>query len=528
MPDEHDDRTTHRPQAARIRPQADAVPEAEAESDPRGTKTTLKRPSDAQAPGPADDVPPEAVALGARTTLKRDPRASTADDAAGFAARTTLKREGVPLDMAHSEARSTRVVLGQVATPAAELALGSVIKDRFEIVEELGRGGMGVVYRAKDLRKVEAQDPDPFLAIKVLVGDMADFDMGFVALQREGKHSQALNHPNLVKVFDFDRDGKLVFLTMELLKGESLQSRLRDDRAHPLSLQARLRIARGLIAGLAYAHVRKIVHADIKPSNVFLCEDDEPKILDFGIARAAERDAVFDADDIGALTVDYASVEMLAGERPQPADDVYALGCLLFRLYAGEHPYKRQPADLAQRENLRPVFPRTLTPVQTRALKRAIAFTRPERFADAGAFGRAFDAFDWRRLARNTAIATVVLGSLLWVSHDWLQSQWSALRLSASDQAQVAAVLAEARGNLDRHYWEDAAVRYVDVLRIDPYNAAARGGLAAVVSGLQETVSDADYPDAMLILRERTSCAGSDAGCPDWARKTLAAKLPAR
>src|SRR5690606_36918189 len=101
--------------------------------------------------------------------------------------------------------------------------------------------------------------------------------------------------------------------------------------ARPLSSEARLRIARGLISGLAYAHARKIVHADIKPSNVFLCEDGEAKILDFGIARAAERDAVFDADDIGALTVDYASAEMLAGERPRPSDDVYALGCLLFR-----------------------------------------------------------------------------------------------------------------------------------------------------------------------------------------------------
>lgn len=526
MPDERDTRTTHRPDATRINP-APAAPGPE--PDPLGTKTTLKRESAPERPGPGDAGPPEAAAAsGARTTVKRDPGAVPAHDAASFAARTTLKREGVPPEVAHSEARSTRVVLGQVAAPAAELALGSIVKDRFEIVEELGRGGMGVVYRARDLRKVEAQDPDPFLAIKVLVGDMADFDMGFVALQREGKHSQSLNHPNLVKVFDFDRDGKLVFLTMELLKGESLQSRLRDDRAHPLSPQARLRIARGLIAGLAYAHVRKIVHADIKPSNVFLCEDGEPKILDFGIARAAERDSVFDADDIGALTVDYASVEMLAGERPQPADDVYALGCLLFRLYAGEHPYKRQPADLAQRENLRPVFPRTLTPVQARALKRAIAFTRAERFADAGALGRAFDAFDWRRLARNSAIAAVVLGSLAWVSHDWLQSQWSALQLSAADQAQVAAVLAEARGNLDRAYWEDAAVRYVDVLRIDPYNAAARAGLAAVVSGLQQTVSDEDFPDAMLILRERTRCAASDAACPDWARKTLAAELQSR
>lgn len=497
------------------------------------TATTLRREVTQVRRSPANPDPSTENALGTKTTLKRESSAdspTSREDASGkaaveaLAARTTLKRENVPSDVnPQSEARSTRVVLGQTATPAAELSIGSVVKSRFEIVGELGRGGMGVVYKARDLRKVEAQDPDPFVAIKVLLGDMADFDLGFVALQREGKHSQALNHPNLVKVFDFDRDGKLVFLTMELLKGESLQSRLRDDRAHPLASHDRLRIARGLIAGLAYAHVRKIVHADIKPSNVFLCEDGEAKILDFGIARAAERDAVFDADDIGALTVDYASVEMLAGERPLPSDDVYALGCLLFRLYAGHHPYQRQPADLAQRENRRAVFPANMSPVQVRAVRKAIAFTRAERFVDAAALGRAFDAFDWRRLTRNLAIAAVVLGVTGWWSHDWLQSRWSALQLSQADKAQVAEALSEGQGNLGRHYWEDAAVRFVDVLRIDPWNPAARNGLTQVVSNMRRDIAPEDFPDAMLILRERTRCTGDKAACPEWARQTLGA-----
>ena len=474
-------------------------------TDRADTKTTLIRPlpeeSQPRGDGALSEVPAE-----------------------GSVARTTLKRDVVPSDLnAHSEARSTRVVLGQMATPAAELSIGSIVKSRFEIVGELGRGGMGVVYKARDLRKVEAHDPDPFVAIKVLLGDMASFDMGFIALQRESKHSQSLNHPNLVKVFDFDRDGKLVFLTMELLKGESLQSRLRDDRARPLTTSDRLRIARGLTAGLAYAHGRKIVHADIKPSNVFLCEDGEAKILDFGIARAAERDAVFDADDIGALTVDYASVEMLAGERPLPSDDVYALGCLLFRLYAGQHPYQRQPADLAQREGRRAVFPSNMSPVQVRAVKRAIAFSRAERFVDAAALGRAFDAYDWRRLTRNLALAALVLGVVGWWSHDWLQSRWSAMHVSVADKALLAEALSEGQGNLERQYWEDAAVRFVDVLRIDPWNPAARSGLAQVLSSMRHDISPQDLPDAMLILRERTRCTGEKATCPEWARQTLGA-----
>lgn len=523
MPGERDDtRTTHRPEATRALPRASSI-ESKIEPDPQATLTTLKRESAAEEPAAAAELPATSLDThGARTTLKRDLRASASDPmASGYGSKTTLKRDEAPLGLPHSEARSTRVVLGAVATPAAELSVGDVIKHRFEIVQELGRGGMGVVYKARDLRKVEAQDPDPYLAIKVLIGDMAEFDLGFVALQREGKHAQSLNHPNLVKVFDFDRDGNLVFLTMELLKGESLQTRLRAEREQPLSPEARLKIAGGVIAGLAYAHARKIVHADIKPSNVFLCEDGEAKILDFGIARAAERDAVFDADDIGALTVDYASLEMLGGQRPQPSDDVYALGCLLFRLYAGQHPYQRQPADIAQREKMKPAFPATLTRMQTRALARAIAFTRDERYVNAAALGKAFDAYDWMRFSRNAALALLVVGAGLWLSQDWLLGRWSAMQLEPAEQAQVATALAEAHGNLDKAYWEDAAVRFVDVLRLDPYNADARAGLRKVVDGVKASMPVSDVNDAMAILRERTRCNADKASCPAWAREVL-------
>ncbi len=516
-------RTTLRPESTRIRPLTAADAKARVPVDPDAAATTIKRDPavqpDPPAPASADDL------LGTRTTIKRegDPDAPHVPTPSEFQGKTTLKREGEIPGMQHSEARSTRILLGQTARPKLELDIGSVIKQRFEIVEELGRGGMGVVYRAKDLRKVEAKDPDPYLAIKVLIGDMAEFDMGFVALQREGKHAQALNHPNLVKVFDFDRDGHLVFLTMELLKGESLQSRMRDDRAHPMSSEERLRIARGLISGLAYAHARKIVHADIKPSNVFLCEGGEPKILDFGIARAAERDAVFDADDIGALTVDYASVEMLAGERPQPADDVYAMGCLLFRLYAGQHPYQHRPADLAKQEKLRADFPRNLTRMQARALAKAIAFDRADRFVDAAALGRAFDAYDWLRFSRNAALVLVALGIAGWLSHEWVQSRWSAWQLDPGQRAKVEQALVDAHGNLDKQYWEDAAARFVEALRIDPYNPDARAGLMQVIGGMSGSMPGEDLDDAMLILRERTQCTQGSTSCPEWAQRILAA-----
>ena len=410
-----------------------------------------------------------------------------------------------------------------------ELAPGDIVKGRFEVVEELGRGGMGLVYKARDLRKVEARDPDPFVAMKILSGDMAEFGLGFVALQREGKHAQSLNHPNIVKVFDFDRDGKLVYLTMELLRGEPLQLRLRDtDR--PLTDDERLRIARGITSGLAYAHAQGLVHADIKPSNVFLGEDGEPKLLDFGIARARERDSVFDADDVGAMTMDYASPEMLAGERPQPADDVYALGCLLFRLYAGRHPFEHVPADQAAAQRLRPKFPTNLTRMQTRALARALAFRRAERFADAAALGRAFDAYDWHRLGLRLGAAVLVIGAGLWASHGWLLARWGMLQLDLGQRARVEAAVREGQGNLARKYWEDAALQFVEALRLNPYSREARAGLLAVLDDMGTALGQDELPGAIAVLQERTRCLGDDPLCPPPAKRILeqAADRPVR
>jgi hypothetical protein len=128
---------------------------------------------------------------------------------------------------------------GQSASPSSARTAGSAagrdelpktgefIKERFELVQELGRGGMGAVFRARDMRKMEALDPDPFVAIKFISGSLIGFERAFVALQREAKNAQALNHPNIVKVFDFDRDGSLVYLTMEVVEGVALHSRLR-------------------------------------------------------------------------------------------------------------------------------------------------------------------------------------------------------------------------------------------------------------------------------------------------------------
>jgi len=212
-----------------------------------------------------------------------------------------------------------------------------VLKSRFVLDEPLGAGGMGMVYRAKDLRKVEAQDRNPFLAIKVLNSDFREHPDAFIALQRESAKSQSLSHPNIVSIFDFDKDGDVPFMTMELLQGEELATML---KRYPEGLPRTLAWALldGFLSALQHAHGEGLIHADLKPSNVFVTASGQAKVLDFGLARAVQanmsqgvlhtrrdiHDQVFDPAALGALTPAFASLAMLEGAKPGPADDVFA------------------------------------------------------------------------------------------------------------------------------------------------------------------------------------------------------------
>jgi len=267
---------------------------------------------------------------------------------------------------------------------AGEAAAPRVLKQRFVLEEKLGSGGMGTVFRAKDLRKVEARDRQPFLAIKVLNNDFREHPEAFVALQREAVKSQALSHPNIVSIYDFDKDGDVPFITMELLEGQELADLI---RAYPTGLPEEIawKVIAGMCAGLRHAHEAGIVHADFKPGNVFVSPSSSAKILDFGIARAVQltetigEDTLFDPSRLAALTPAYASREMLDGDNPEPRDDIYSLGVVIYLVLTGQHPYGRMSADDAAREGRVPERPRRLSFRQWRALRRCLAFDRQER-----------------------------------------------------------------------------------------------------------------------------------------------------
>jgi len=233
-----------------------------------------------------------------------------------------------------------------------KLAVGTTINQRFILTKLLGSGGMGVVFQAIDKRKQEADDINPYIAIKILGEEFKNYPQAFVALQRETRKSQTLAHPNIITVYDFDRDGDLFYMTMEELSGEPLSSYI---KSHPNGTPVKQsgKLIEGIAQGLAYAHSKKIVHSDLKPDNIFVSEKGEVKILDFGIARAVsdlnETDThvdSFDAGEFGGLTPTYASAQMFAGEDPHPSDDIYALGLISYEILSGYHPYQRKSANI--------------------------------------------------------------------------------------------------------------------------------------------------------------------------------------
>ncbi len=272
------------------------------------------------------------------------------------------------------------------------------LKNRFVLGRILGSGGMGVVYKAKDLLKVEAKDRDPFVAIKVLGEEFKSHPEAFIALQRESRKTQKIAHPNIVTVYDFDKDGDTVFMTMEFLDGYPLDKLIKKYKGSSIPRAQAWVVLQGICAALAYAHKQSIIHADLKPGNIFVTQNDVAKVFDFGIARAvanaeqgdAEADnedkTIFDAGNLGALTPAYASLEMLEGEAPDIRDDVYALGCIAYELFTGKHPYQRKNAQDARRKGLKPEKIKSISKQQWKAIERALSFEREDRVSSSHEF----------------------------------------------------------------------------------------------------------------------------------------------
>jgi serine/threonine protein kinase len=242
--------------------------------------------------------------------------------------------------------------------PTVEIAIGSLIKDRFIIEEKIASGGMGTVYKARDKRREEAHLDYPYIAIKVLNSDLRHHAGAFAALQHEAAKAQTLNHPNIVRIFDFDRDGDLAFITMEYLQGVTLKEFIRNPTTYQLTPEQKNTIIIQLLSALTYAHEQNCVHADLKPSNVFILNNLTVKIIDFGIANAVheipndKQTSHFSPEVLHAYSAAYATAEIVNGKKPDFKDDIYAIACIIYELLGTEHPYQRKSAVVALEDQL--------------------------------------------------------------------------------------------------------------------------------------------------------------------------------
>ncbi|MDX1513882.1 MAG: protein kinase, partial [Gammaproteobacteria bacterium] len=269
-----------------------------------------------------------------------------------------------------------------------EFGPGYMLRGRFQLTTKLGEGGMGAVWRARDMLKVRARDRNPYVAIKLLSGDFREHPEAFIALQRETSKQQRLAHPNVATVFDFDRDEKTntVFMTMEAMEGQSMDKFIKKLPDGGLSVSDAMPIIEQVGAGLSYAHQNGLVHSDLKPGNCFVTKEGVVKLLDFGIARASKTEShaegektLFDPGKLGAITPTYASVEMFEGLEPDPRDDIYALAIMAYQLFTGKHPYGKQNALKAMTMELAPPYVAKLSKRQNRGLARGLAFKREHR-----------------------------------------------------------------------------------------------------------------------------------------------------
>jgi hypothetical protein len=251
----------------------------------------------------------------------------------------------------------------------------------YEVVEPLGRGGMGEVYRARDTRL--GRD----VAIKVLPARTASFPDALARFEFEARAVAALNHPNILALHDVGTADGVSYAVLELLEGETLRDRLRDG---PLPPRKALDLAAQLARGLAAAHAQGIVHRDLKPENVFLTGDGRVKILDFGIAvheassQAASVAETRYATETGTLvgTVGYMAPEQVRGEPASPRSDVFSFGLVIHEAVRGSNPFEREtlPETMAailrdQAESLALVP--GLPPIAARILDRCLE-KRPE------------------------------------------------------------------------------------------------------------------------------------------------------
>lgn len=287
------------------------------------------------------------------------------------------------------EAVATGMAADLLAKPVKRFSSGTTLAGRYQIVESLGAGGMGEVYRAKDLRL------DRDVAIKVLPEHLASNADALSRFEREAKAVAALSHPNILDIHDFGSDNGVSFAVMELLEGKTLRQYMSDSA---LDWRKAVEISQHITEGLSAAHSKGVIHRDLKPENIFITTDGHVKILDFGLAQwkrvnseqelsTAQTQSKLTQAGIVMGTIPYMSPEQVRGDLVDARTDIFSFGSILHEMLSGKRTFLRrtQAETVAAILNENPApLPKTGIPFELRQIvDRSLQKNPDQRFQSA-------------------------------------------------------------------------------------------------------------------------------------------------
>ncbi len=293
-----------------------------------------------------------------------------------------------------------------------EVAVGDMLRDRYRIRGLIAQGAMGTVFEALDEYRLALPASGQRVALKVLHAAVAAREELLFELQRGFQHLQLLSHPNIVRVHEFDRDGGIAFFTMELLTGTPLSGVLTIRNGTGLPRPYALAVIRDVGAALGYSHSRGVVHGDLSPQNIYITNEGELRVLDFGGSNKILRDrwtADIELSEPAPIAPPgYASCQLLEGQHPDARDDVFALACVAYAVLSGRHPFPGRTALDARAQRLRPRRPPGIAGGQWRVLREGLRWERDQRPSDVNKW---LDRFDLAGAAPRLPLLPVLVNA---------------------------------------------------------------------------------------------------------------------